>query len=192
VIFDHCLLYESFWSTVLYTAIKKALSPRQEHLFQSRQQHFDIRRHFSFDFGVKHSCVKALHEKNTLIAMEREVTARRHDHESKKWQRVLNLIAFWILGLCNNFGYVVMLSDANDILSEFTLVLNIDSNPGQAFAHIMLIVKTDTQIHPQAANATKGHRECNYVSTGAILVADIVPSLLIKAVSISITFYHVQ
>ncbi|PSN40420.1 Battenin [Blattella germanica] len=28
-----------------------------------------------------------------------------------------NLAAYWILGLCNNFGYVVMLSAAHDILS---------------------------------------------------------------------------
>lgn len=27
-----------------------------------------------------------------------------------------NLVAFWILGLCNNYGYVVMLSAAHDIL----------------------------------------------------------------------------
>lgn len=27
-----------------------------------------------------------------------------------------NLIAYWILGLCNNYGYVVMLSAAHDIL----------------------------------------------------------------------------
>jgi len=29
-----------------------------------------------------------------------------------------NLIAFWILGLCNNYGYVVMLSAAHDILQS--------------------------------------------------------------------------
>lgn len=29
-----------------------------------------------------------------------------------------NLVAFWILGLCNNYGYVVMLSAAHDILSR--------------------------------------------------------------------------
>jgi battenin len=29
-----------------------------------------------------------------------------------------NLLAFWVLGLCNNYGYVVMLSAAHDILSE--------------------------------------------------------------------------
>ena len=28
-----------------------------------------------------------------------------------------NLTAFWVLGLCNNFGYVVMLTAAHDILN---------------------------------------------------------------------------
>lgn len=31
----------------------------------------------------------------------------------KPWRA---LIAYWILGICNNYGYVVMLSAANDIL----------------------------------------------------------------------------
>lgn len=31
-----------------------------------------------------------------------------------------NLVGFWLLGLCNNFGYVVMLSAAHDILSDNT------------------------------------------------------------------------
>ena len=31
-----------------------------------------------------------------------------------------NLLSFWINGLCNNFGYVVMLSAAFDILNEQT------------------------------------------------------------------------
>ncbi|EDQ92491.1 uncharacterized protein MONBRDRAFT_17162 [Monosiga brevicollis MX1] len=30
-----------------------------------------------------------------------------------------DMAAFWILGLCNNFGYVIMLSGANDMLSKF-------------------------------------------------------------------------
>lgn len=30
---------------------------------------------------------------------------------------VFNLIAFWFFGLCNNYGYVVMLSAAEDILA---------------------------------------------------------------------------
>jgi len=39
-----------------------------------------------------------------------------------------NLVAFWILGLCNNYGYVVMLSAAHDILqSKFNEKVNIYS-----------------------------------------------------------------
>lgn len=28
-------------------------------------------------------------------------------------------VAFWVLGLCNNFGYVIMLSGAHDMLKRF-------------------------------------------------------------------------
>lgn len=30
-----------------------------------------------------------------------------------------DLSAYWILGLCNNYGYVVMLSAAHDIIGQF-------------------------------------------------------------------------
>lgn len=33
--------------------------------------------------------------------------------DGQKWR---DLVAYWILGLCNNYGYVVMLSAAHDIL----------------------------------------------------------------------------
>ena len=36
----------------------------------------------------------------------------------KKKARWRDLLAFWILGLCNNYGYVVMLSAAHDILTR--------------------------------------------------------------------------
>lgn len=29
-----------------------------------------------------------------------------------------DLVAYWLLGLCNNFGYVVMLSAAHDIIAR--------------------------------------------------------------------------
>lgn len=32
--------------------------------------------------------------------------------------KILTLVSFWILGVCNNFGYVVMLSSAHDILKS--------------------------------------------------------------------------
>lgn len=66
------------------------------------------------------------------------------------------LCAYWILGLCNNYGYVIMLSAAYDILSsKFNL----------------------------SDSGTSGPRECNTLSTGAILLADILPSLFIKFMS---------
>ena len=33
-------------------------------------------------------------------------------------EKTRNLVAFWLLGLTNNFAYVVMLSAAHDILSN--------------------------------------------------------------------------
>lgn len=40
-----------------------------------------------------------------------------------------DLLAYWILGLCNNFGYVVMLSAAHDIIGR----INKDDVSGSVF-----------------------------------------------------------
>lgn len=37
-----------------------------------------------------------------------------------KNHRIRCLVAYWIIGLCNNYGYVVMLTAANDIIIENT------------------------------------------------------------------------
>lgn len=42
--------------------------------------------------------------------------------ETEVKSKVLTLASFWILGLCNNFGYVVMLSSAHDILNSKSTV----------------------------------------------------------------------
>ncbi|XP_014467524.1 PREDICTED: battenin [Dinoponera quadriceps] len=76
-----------------------------------------------------------------------------------KKARWRNLVAFWILGLCNNYGYVVMLSAAHDILNT-------------KFGNQNSTAKNETHI--------PGVRTCNSVSTGAILLADILPALAIK------------
>lgn len=78
-----------------------------------------------------------------------------------KKTRWRNLVAFWILGLCNNYGYVVMLSAAHDILA------------------IKFGDKEDITPQTNSTNTT-GIRTCNTVSTGAILLADILPALAIK------------
>lgn len=38
-----------------------------------------------------------------------------------------DLVAYWFLGLCNNYGYVVMLSAAHDILNHFNEVCRLMS-----------------------------------------------------------------
>lgn len=68
-----------------------------------------------------------------------------------------NVIIFWFLGLANNYGYVVMLSAAHDILADFS-----DEDTSSNSTYI---------------------RECNTMSTGIILLADIMPSILVKIVS---------
>lgn len=37
-------------------------------------------------------------------------------HDIHKWR---NTLSFWVLGMCNNYGYVVMLSAAIDIINRF-------------------------------------------------------------------------
>ncbi|XP_025832347.1 battenin-like [Agrilus planipennis] len=74
------------------------------------------------------------------------------------------LVAYWLLGLCNNYGYVVMLTAANDILSE-------------------------ESEEPSNNSTDNPERECNYMSTGAILLADILPSLLIKITAPFLPFF---
>ncbi|KAK3927053.1 Battenin, partial [Frankliniella fusca] len=71
--------------------------------------------------------------------------------------RLRTRVAFWVLGLCNNYGYVVMISAAYDILGK--------------------------NFGLEEAKQIPGPRQCNYLSTGAILLADILPSLIVKALS---------
>ncbi|CAJ0596283.1 unnamed protein product [Cylicocyclus nassatus] len=79
----------------------------------------------------------------------------------KKWDciAVRNTIAFWIFGLCNNYGYVVMLSAAVDILS---------------------VQQGDNESEP--TNNCEEHiteRHCTTISTGAVLVADCLPAFFV-------------
>lgn len=65
-------------------------------------------------------------------------------------------MAFWLLGLCNNFAYVVMLSAAKDILEK------------------------DAKHIEKPCREHVTTRECQMMSTGSVLLADIIPALLIK------------
>ncbi|XP_043471454.1 battenin isoform X1 [Leptopilina heterotoma] len=86
-------------------------------------------------------------------------------NDGEKANKIRNLVAFWILGLCNNYGYVVMLSAAHDILRE-------------RFDH-----KNDEPPKNTWDNSTsETYRHCNTISTGAILLADILPCLIVKLI----------
>ncbi|XP_969480.1 battenin-like [Tribolium castaneum] len=74
--------------------------------------------------------------------------------KKKPWRA---LISFWIFGLCNNYGYVVMLTAAADII--FT-----------------------------SGGKRSKERECTYVSTGTILLADIIPGIFAKLVTPFVPF----
>uniref|UniRef100_A0A7E4UQF1 Battenin n=1 Tax=Panagrellus redivivus TaxID=6233 RepID=A0A7E4UQF1_PANRE len=74
-----------------------------------------------------------------------------------------NLIAFWLLGLCNNFAYVIMLSAAKDILEKDD--------------HGKVLNGTDECVPDISAIP------CSPISTGSILLADILPTLFVKLVA---------
>lgn len=42
--------------------------------------------------------------------------AAQQIQDAHNWR---NILSFWILGLCNNYGFVVMLSAAYDIIKRF-------------------------------------------------------------------------
>ncbi|KAK5639001.1 hypothetical protein RI129_011493 [Pyrocoelia pectoralis] len=104
-------------------------------------------------------------EKEGVFMGQTEQPKENNTQNTKYWRA---LVAYWILGLCNNYGYVVMLSAANDILHQ----------------------QTDRNSTTIGGNAD---RDCNYVSTGAILLADILPSLMVKMLSPFLPFFiHVR
>ena len=78
----------------------------------------------------------------------------------KLWSKHYSLfvvISYWFLGLCNNFAYVIMLSAAHDILDEI-------EKDGL----------NKTPIENPSKNITNKY-DCNSLSTGAILLADVLP-----------------
>ncbi|XP_078391811.1 battenin, partial [Cetorhinus maximus] len=128
----------------------------------------------------------------------------------KSWR---NVGAFWLLGLCNNFSYVIMLSAAHDILSKqeggnATVPIHTQRNArsgpigGEVKSRASWAVGPESRVvqtRIPGPNATKGAEfgqelalmgggevngtgryDCNPISTAAILLADILPTLLIK------------
>ncbi|XP_059929700.1 battenin isoform X1 [Gadus macrocephalus] len=89
--------------------------------------------------------------------------------------KIRNWSGFWLLGLCNNFAYVVMLSAAHDILTKQQSDNSTTPTPPS--------LNGDFEVR-NSSNSTR--YDCNPVSTAVVLLADILPSLVIK---LSATFY---
>lgn len=84
------------------------------------------------------------------------------DGQRSQWK---NAVGFWILGLCNNFSYVVMLSAAHDILKQ-----------EQASGNQSHVEPGPTPLPHNSSSRF----DCNSISTAAVLLADILPTLIIK------------
>ncbi|CAN0276159.1 unnamed protein product [Lampetra planeri] len=89
-----------------------------------------------------------------------------------------NFAGFWILGLTNNFAYVVMLSAAHDILKQQEAGNSTHTNSSSSsFMH-----DTSPATHTESWEPISSNRfDCNPHSTAVILLADILPTLLIKS-----------
>jgi len=84
-----------------------------------------------------------------------------------------NLAGFWFLGLTNNFAYVVMLSAATAILED-----NNDNDNGT--------IPINSTATPPTNRSGHLLPYCNEIGTGAVLLADIIPTLIVK---LSAPFY---
>ncbi|XP_031550051.1 battenin-like [Actinia tenebrosa] len=105
--------------------------------------------------------------KNSLLSHEGE------DYSpDTKYKRSRNLVGFWILGLCNNFSYVVMLSAAHDILNprNTTASAHQNSNASSLFSN----------GSANGSSSVVDGLECNPLSTGTVLLADILPTVFVK------------
>lgn len=106
-----------------------------------------------------------------------------HNTNHYKWR---NLMSFWILGLCNNYGYVVMLTAAHDIIERFNgysviieLQIFILSLLGINLINNFLIIYT--QINTVGGLVTlTASRDCALMSSGVLLLADTIPSMIVK------------
>ncbi|XP_051905681.1 battenin [Hippocampus zosterae] len=103
--------------------------------------------------------------------MERALNRDSIQHLNDRYRQWRNWSGFWLLGLCNNFAYVVMLSAAQDILTKQ------ESENATLFNPVLSTLDTEFQD----VNPGNGSRyDCNSVSTAAVLLADILPTLIIK------------
>ncbi|EAT38159.1 AAEL009909-PB [Aedes aegypti] len=113
----------------------------------------------------------------TSAAAEDERSLNDDDQRPRDRGLWRDLVAYWILGLCNNYGYVVMLTAAHDILKE------LDGGDDHGKSINEYSVANTTLRSDEAFGFAYDKRPCNKISTGAILLADILPALSVKLIA---------
>ncbi|KAM9783807.1 battenin isoform X1 [Syngnathus typhle] len=105
--------------------------------------------------------------------MDRSLNADvvEHHHLNDRIKQWRNWSGFWLIGLCNNFAYVVMLSAAQDILTEQESKNTTVSN------NSLSVLATEFK---DVSTGNSSRYDCNSLSTAAVLLADILPTLVIK------------
>uniref|UniRef100_A0A0N5BSN4 Battenin n=1 Tax=Strongyloides papillosus TaxID=174720 RepID=A0A0N5BSN4_STREA len=83
-----------------------------------------------------------------------------NDQKTIKWR---NICSFWIFGLCNYYAFAIMLSAAESIMKN-------QKNHGSI----------SKNLTASTCFSSVNSRECETISTGVVLIADIVPILLVK------------
>lgn len=102
-----------------------------------------------------------------------------------------NVIAYWLLGLTTEFGYVLIISAAHDILQTFGSDSNViyllprDSRQLDHFidwfTSVIIHFQHDEPSIETTENVTSMRKSvCDAPSTGVLLLADIVPSMLMN------------
>ena len=91
-----------------------------------------------------------------------------------KYYTNLVYVSYWIFGLCNNFPYVIMLSAAHDILTSGEG----GDGTGNQTKNATLSVPGGGKQRAFTSNKTNIY-DCNKMSTGAILIADTLPGLMV-------------
>lgn len=66
--------------------------------------------------AVHHVVETSDYENDSHIEHNDNLSEQGHASQS---YRLLNIICFWMVGLCNGFGWTVMLSATYDILEQF-------------------------------------------------------------------------
>lgn len=94
--------------------------------------------------------------------VKRDLVHRVMNRLWENYSSNLIFISFFLLGFCNSAPFLIMLSAAHDLLSQGSFE------------------STDTNT---TSNQTSNKYECNQLSTGIVLLADVIPGICIKMVA---------